>query len=584
MSSLGGRLGPRIAEITLKALAEHEHRSADHKAKVRTQGILGVFRTMTAEKLEHISPLTRMLAGHPDTPPEAEKLLTFLHSGQGEASELLNMLGVGGALQQPLSAAIANYFGPAQQDLIRQRPNSLLDPGTVASALAARLWGEDRAYDEANRGGINNERFEMLVRLAYQYPTLGQVLEQLRRKIIGRNEAVALLELQRMHPDQIENALAMERELLAVPDAALAVLRGHISQQDGEQVAAMQGINSEDFQTLLYNTGEPPAAESMMEALRRKFIDDETFDRAILQSRIRDEWIPVMRQLRYSPMATADAIEAVVRNYISPEEGKDIAEQNGLLPEHYETLLEAHGRPPALGQILSLWNREIVGEDVVAQAIRESDIKDKYIDQLKHLRYKIPSENLILKLVEKAGMTSDRAYELLTKDGFEPDVAQSIVTAAGGEKVAKAKAETEAQTVAMYEQHMVSVQQAEGMLRKLGYSTEDADMLIGLADLKRETKIQEAAANAVRSAFLAHHITDVEVEAQLAALGLSHERSSYLLRVWRIELLGRRKTLTEAQIVKAVKVGRLDPGQAAEKLEQQGYSEDDAEHLLAVYA
>jgi hypothetical protein len=583
MSNLGGKIGPRIAEVMLKALAEHEHRSADHKAKVRTQGILGVFRTMTGEKLTHISPFVRKLAGHPDTPPEVEQLLTFVHSGSGEASELLNMLGVGGALQQPLSAAIANYLAPAQQDLIRQRPNSLLDAGTVASALAARLWGEDRAYDEANRGGINNERFEMLLRLAYQYPTLGQVLEQLRRRIITREEAVALLELNRMHPSQIDQALQLQTELLGVPDAALAVLRGHISQEEGEEIAAKQGVSSQDFQTLLYNTGEPPAAQQMQEAYRRKFIDQDTFRKAILQSRIRDEWIPVMEQLRYSPMATADAIEAVVRNYITPDEGKDIAEQNGLLPEHFETLLLAHGRPPALGQMFELLNREIVDEATVEQAIRESDIKDKYIGQLQHLRYKIPPEHLIGQLVEKGSMTSKRGYELLIKDGYEPDVAQSIITAFGGQKVAKAKTETEAQIVGMYEQHMVTIGAAEGMLHQLGYTETDSKMILGLAELKREAKVQEAAANAIKTAYLDHHLTVAEVEAELAALGLSHERTSYLLRVWGIELLGRRKALTEAQIVKAVKLGRIDPGTGVQKLEALGYTQDDAQTLLATY-
>lgn len=581
---MGHRIGPRVATLVSRAMAEHLHRSLHTRAKLHAEGLNEFFRGMTAEKRAHTAPLWRLLTEDPDMPPELKQALAFIAGGTGELSEIMGALSMGQALSTPISAALSNYLAPTNQNLISKDPHSVFDPGTAARAYLTGIDTGIDWLDDANRGGISNPRFEALVAMAEQFPGVGELLTLLRRGEITEQEANHALIRNGVATGYAPRLLALKRDLLGVPDAALAVLRGHISKEEGEQIAEQQGINSKDFGTLLYNTGEPPAAESMMEALRRGFINDATFDQAILQSRIRDEWIPVMKQLRFSPMATADAVEAVVRNYIPDAKGKQIAEQNGLEPEHWETLLLAHGRPLALGQVLSLWLRDELTKEQVEQAIRESDIKDKYIPAALELRHKLLPEHLIMQLLEKGYMTEARAHESLTHSGFRPEDVEAILKAGGSSKAAKAKTETEAQVVGMYETHMIDAAKAEGMLHTLGYSPADAQLLLALAELKRERAVQEAAAGAVRGAYLARHISKGEAEGQLSALGLTAARTAYLLRVWDIELAGRRKTLTEPQIVKAAKAGKMTQDEAIERLVGLGYSQDDAAHLYAIYA
>jgi hypothetical protein len=565
-------------------MTEHLHRSMDLRVKLHAEGLNRFFAGMSDEKRVHTAGWWKQFADDPDLPPTVKQAMQFIAGGEGELSEVMGSLGLGQAVGTSILASLQNYLAPMNQRLIATQPNSLIEPGQLAAA-AQRGWiGEEEAKAEAARGGINSTRLAVMERMSQQWPGTGELFELWRRGIIQQKGVEEGLRVIGVPGEVIGLLVQLKREHLSPADAALAVLRGQINPLEGEEIALYAGIEPKDFQTLLYNTGEPPAAESMMEALRRGFIDDATFKQAILQSRIRDEWIPVMEQLRFAPMDTAMAIQAVVRNYIPSDEGKQIAEENGLLPEHYPILLEAHGRPLALGEALSLWNREEMTEEEVKQAIRESDIKDKYVDAALNLRYKIPPEHLIGTLVEKGGMTSKRAYELLVKAGYEADVAQSTITAFGGSKVAKAKTETEAQIVGMYETHMIDAEKAEAMLTHLGYTAADSQLLLNLARLKRERATQEAAAGAVRSAYLARHVDRSEAQSQLSALGLSAERAGYLLRLWDIELAGRRRTLTEAQIVKAAKAHKMDESEALQRLVGLGYSEDDAAHLYAIYA
>lgn len=581
--ALGGRIGPRVARVVVDAMTDYLQRTMHTRARTEAEGRHIFWRDIAAERDAHLSPLYALLSQHDEQHPAVKQLLSFMGSHQGELAGMLTERAIGGAVATGIGSGLANLLAPINQTLMWDTPWQIPEPSTAAQFAVARISSEPEALDVIRRSGLNEGWGRHLIEASYSYPGLPQLIELWRRGLI--DEAAVRLGLERagVPPAYMGSLLALKREHLSPADAALAVLRGHMSEAEGKDVAAIAGLDAGDFGQLLYNTGEPPAAESMMEALRRGFIDDTTFDKAILQSRIRDEWIPVMKQLRYSPMATADAVEAVVRNYIDPAEGKAIAEQNGLEPEHWETLLLAHGRPPALGQMFDMLAREAVDEAEVHQAIRESDIKDKYIDHLMHLRWRIPPEHLIGQLVEKGGMSSERAYELLLKDRFEPDVAQSIVTAFGGSKVAKAKGETEAQVVAMYEVHQIDQARAEQLLHGLGYAKTDADLLLTLAELKREAAIENAAANAVKAAYLARHVTKAEAEAQLGALGLAAARVSYLLKVWDIELAGRRRTLTEPQIVKAVKAGRMSEPEGLARLEADGYSAADAGHLLAVY-
>lgn len=579
-SQLGTKLGPRIADLVVKAQVQHLRESAGLRSRIEANGKHAFWKDIAGERDAHLSPLYDLLKGIDGTHPAVERMLSFMGTHQGELSGLLTTRMVGGALAGGIGSGISNLLAPVNQAIMYADPANILEPATMAQLAGARIVSDDYAKHISQMSGLPAEATQLLIEGAYSWPGLPELIELWRRGDIGEGEVQHALERSGVPPQWQLRLLALKRQPILAPDAALMVLRGIISQQEGQAIGAEAGYSTEDFDRLTLATGEPPGPESLMEALRRGFIDNERFAHGIRQSRIRNEWIGLMEQLRFAPMATADAVEAVVRNYITPAQGEAIALQNGLEARDWPTLLLAHGRPPGLGQMHQLLNRGLVSEAQVDQAVRESDIKDKYVPIVKGLRWRIPSERLIVTLVQHNAMPTERAHELLQKDGFEPDVAGAIIKAGANQRTGGHKELALSTVLDLYETHALDEAQATKHITALGYPAEDVPLLLRHAELKRELKWREAAIGSIRSGFVGHHITEAEAATLLANAGIPTGQISYLTRLWVIERAAHRKSLTEAQVIHSMRQGHLSAQEAISRLQGQGYGPDDAAFLV----
>jgi hypothetical protein len=376
--------------------------------------------------------------------------------------------------------------------------------------------------------------------------------------------------------------LELRKTLLTPADAALAVLRGVIGQAEGNAIAAANGVSEADLAILQGNTGEPPAAESLMEGLRRGFIDQATFDRGIRQSRTRNEWVPFMAQLRFSPMSTADAVAAVVQNYLSDAEGQAIAEQNGLEASHWQYIREAAGEPLSLTEMTELWRRGDVGQADVEQAMRESRLKDKYIPSAIKLRYRIPEPREVVTALTRGAATEAQALKALTDYGYDAANSQMLLKSGLAAKRGTVHHLAVGTVVRMYEDHLVDRARALDLLTGLGWSAEDAAWQLQVADLTAQLHLQSQAVTAIRGRYVARHIDLTTATAALDGLDLDAAQRAALLKLWDLERAVTVKSLTEAQVVKAVKDDLLTATEGHARLTAMGYADGDANILLGV--
>lgn len=578
--TLGAKLGPRIADLVGRAMTQQLRESAGVRAKIEAQGQHEFWKDIAAERDAHLSPLYDLLTGHPDTHPAAERMLAFMSTHRGELAGMLTERTLGSAAAIGIGSGLGAILAPVNQRILEELQTLPLGVSDAVQLGVAGIWDEAAARTEAARNGINTQRYEGLRDAAFTWPGLPEVIDLWRRGRITEAQAAEALQRAGLDHDWCMQLLALKRQPILPADAALMVLRGIIDQGEGHVIAGESGYTPADFDRLVLATGEPPGPESLMEALRRGFIDPERFAHGIRQSRIRNEWIGLMEQLRFEPMATADAVEAVVRNYITPAEGESIALQNGLEARDWSTLLLAHGRPPGLGQMQQLLNRGLVSQEQVDQAVRESDIKNKYVPMVRGLRWRIPSERLIVTMVQHNGISTERAHELLQKDGYEPDVAGAIIKTGAAQRTGGHKELALSTVLDLYEAHAIDQAQAEAHLKALGYPAEDVPLLLAHAELKRELRWREAAIGSIRSGFIGHHITETEAAALLSAAGIPSEQVSHLTRLWVIERQAHRKSLTEAQIIHSMRQGHLNAGEAQSRLEGQGYGPNDAAFLI----
>jgi hypothetical protein len=524
--------------------------------------------------------LWNLYLGGEDTPAELEAVLRFIAHGQGEASELLSSLGMGSAVGTSIMAAIQNYLAPVNQKLIAADPFSLLDPSTIAAASHRGLTGEAEAISEAAKGGISQGRFNILKAMSEAYPSLSEAIELLRRNEITEGEAILALERNGVASGYLAPLLSLKREHLGPADAALAVLRGHLDEAQGLAIAEIAGLTEEDFGTLVYNTGEPPGLEQMLEGLRRGFISDEELRKGIKQSRVRDEWTPLVEKLRFTPASPADAVNAVVQGHLSAADAQQIAEWGGLRPQDFGWLVENAGNPIANMEALELWNRGLIDQPRVEEAIREGRTKDKYIPNVLKLRVKLPPVFQTIKAVATGGLTPARGAELLKHEGYEPDVIAGLVHSATSEQSGKVKALAVTQVTELYEELAFTEDEALSHLELLGLTHANALLTLRLADLKRERKIVDAGLSPIKSQYTARHITEAEASSLMDKLKLPAAQRDLLLEVWTIERAAERKVLTPAQVVAANKAELIPDADAEQRLVDHGYVLEDARILL----
>lgn len=461
--------------------------------------------------------------------------------------------------------------------------SQILDPVMAADMVNRGIISDDFGKSQAAGGGFNKDHFSWIRQASANYPAIAQMLAMWNRGYITEANVDKLLTLNGVPVEWQPQIKDMQRELLTPADLALAALRQSITVDEAAAGAAKWGLNADDFNTLMLNTGEPPGTMQLLEAFRRGFIDKPTLAEGIRQSRVRDQWIPTLEKLRYAPMSTAEAANAVVRGYLPQSEGAKVAQDNGLEPDHWQYVLESNGRPPSHEQLASLWLRGKIDLEQFKQGIRESDIKDKYIPEVVDLSVRLLPLFEARTLLNAGEITGKTFASQLLAQGYEKSVVDEILKAAGTGKKATAKHLTSVDYTDLYDAGILDRKQTLDGLVSIGYTEADAEQIVTVAEVKAEAKLQSVLITNVRNQFDRFKLTDKEAEAELGLLGLLPKQGQKLVAEWSVVRPQGTRTLTESQTLKALKDGAIKPDDALQRLRGLGLDEVDALLLMEVY-
>lgn len=382
---------------------------------------------------------------------------------------------------------------------------------------------------------------------------------------------------------------------LSPADAADAVLKGWLDQPSGAAEAVLSGVSNTRFDLLTKINGEPPGIEQMMEAARRNIIPWTSgpgvvsVQEAVRQSRLRPEWFPVLQSLQWLPVPVADAVNAVVRGQITPAQGYQIAQINGVQNADFDILVNTAGRPPAPQELLTLYRRGLIplggtgpGVLSVQQGIYEGDLKDKWWSMVANLSDYLPPPRTITALTRSGAMTPAQADAYYQQQGLSPQLAAMYAASASSGKVTKAKELAESQVVKMYEDRILTNAEASAFLGAIGYDANETALLLELADMNRALAAVQKAISRVGSQYVSRKIGPATARNDLGALGLDSAHIDQLMQTWSTERGETVKLLTEAQIVDAWSINAIDQGQAEAGLQLLGYTPFDAWVLLSI--
>lgn len=363
---------------------------------------------------------------------------------------------------------------------------------------------------------------------------------------------------------------------------AEAVLKGVADTNTAADEARYSGVTADRFGVMVGAAGEPIGLQEMLEAYRRGIIDEARLQHGIRQSRVRNEWTDVIEALRFAPMSPASAIEAAVQSHLTIEQARAIAAEGGLFPAHFDPLYETAGSPPGIQEMLELWNRGIATEGQVDQAIRESRVKNKYVPLIKAARRRLPPERTVVSMVHQGVLDAPGGIAKLLDLGFSPEDAALLVQEGLNTKKAADRDLAKGEIVTLYEDGTIDAAKAGAMLGKLHYDAEETGFLLELADHRRERQYTQALITRVHARYVSFKLDRSEASAQLDAAHVPTPARDQIIRLWDLERASNIPTLTVAQLEGLVRREALDPDEFLVRVQQLGYTLDDAQALLVL--
>lgn len=398
--------------------------------------------------------------------------------------------------------------------------------------------------------------------------------------------------------DDLTRAVYKTNQSVPLSPAQLAdmVVRNFIALADGSDYASQSGINSEDFQRMVYAAGDAPGPTQLVEALRRGIIpetgtggDAVSFQQGIAEGRLADKWTSMMAQLGDVPLGVADAVDAVVEGQIDQATGAAEAYKSGVSADLFQILVNTRGNPPSVTELLELNRRgliplEGVGPDqvTVQQGIYEGATKDKWWQLLAQLGQYVPPPRTVTAMVRAGTVSDQQALTWWQWAGMTPETAQVFLQDAHKPSASTSHTITASEISSLFTDQLISQSQAEAMLATLGYTETDAAGIIQLAAYNVSKSQLDSAISRIRSLYVARKISRGAAQGALGSLEVAQGQVTALLDTWDVEEAASIKVLSESQIASALYYRVIDQPTAQAALVAQGYDAHDAWVLLSV--
>ena len=579
-SQLGTKLGPKLADMVARSIIASNNGLAGHKHDVGMAVFHSASNQISDEVHEVLGPILAKIMEH-DPPEEVRSMIEQLHHRRGQLTALVGQSLVGSTLGGALGPIINSSLYPATSRALTAGLAQLPpDTGTLASLVARGISDAGIAVGDMTGQGLRSGYPEDMIDLARTYPDLGTALEMLRRGTVTGHDAELFMQRAGI-PAAYHGALLQLRwNNLSPADLADMVVRGIKSQDEAGRIAAEWGISADDFNALVLDTGEPLALMQLLEAYRRGFIDQGRLVRGIKQSRVRDEWVDVAEKLRFTPMSISDAVRAVVQNQMSESQAVAIANQNGLEPGQVQILIATEGNPLSRTEVEELYNRGLMTQGQVEQAIRESRVKNKYVGAAFELHTKILTPFEIERALRYQAISTSEATRIVIENGYSAADAKVVVGAGTGQRIQTYRDKVVSAAETAYEENTIPRTEAESVISAMGFSAEESTFILDAAEFRRMSRVVTQAVSSLRGRFVARKISKNEAVGFLDALGIPAQQRDQLVQEWSLMQAANVRTLTEAQIVKAVKLKLITAQDGQSRLVNMGYAAGDADLLI----
>lgn len=510
-----------------------------------------------------------------------------------------SILSLAGLLERSASEAVGFGLGTAlgralepeatrlAQESWSIDPSLALDPQTAAVLVRLGRIDAGTGAGAAAQWGVNGDHFARLVEATRLPPGTGELVELNRRGMLGDAELVDWLERAGVDERLAARIAELKRVHLAPADAAMARQQGFLTPAEQYAYAALGGYSNADAELQYEISGLPPGLGVGLDLLRRGEIDEARLTQYVIEGHTKPKYLADILKYRRTILSPAVYAEALIRNRISEPEAIAGAAMAGLTREDFLLWSHMMGRPPGIGEALTLVNRNVPFPRDSAEAlawftdvVARSDVRTEYAPALFHLRVRYPSLFQMRALISNNSITDAYAKQLLLEEGYPAQLVDGIVLAAHRTKSAANKDLSLSVIETAYDAGLETHTQALAAIESLGYDPAESEILLGLHEARRILAELSHGVTIVRGRYTGWKIDEATARAELVTLQLSPAAIDQRMVWWNAEREANRPTLTQAEIVAGFHYNRYTYDEALQLLLSLGWREEHALTLL----
>lgn len=383
---------------------------------------------------------------------------------------------------------------PDWHDAIIESGQQELLPADLALMVLKGIIPEADAARDAEKQGLNSERFGKLVLANGEPPGMMQLLEAYRRHFIDEARLTHGIRQSRIRDEWMDVILKLRYEPPSTSDAIRGVVQKHLDVNEARKIADENGLEPGNIDWLIETAGNPPSDTQLMQLWNRGHLTRAQAEQGMREGRLKDKYIKHMVNLRERLPEGRQVVTMITRGAMSEHEGASILHQLGYSSKVVQGLI----RSATSGQVAR--EKELAKAEVQELWYEKAITEDEAIKLLKRLGYSDHNARLVIEMVNlkretalrRAAMSPVRSAYISRKidetqahaDLAKLSIPHEQITLAMElwtiDRDTHTKQLTEAQIVKANTLGLLSDQAAEDRLMGLGYDHGDARLLLDM--------------------------------------------------------------------------------------------------------
>jgi hypothetical protein len=461
---------------------------ADAEAEAKPQGI-------TAQQLKTLRDLAGDAPG-PDQLAAALRRGIIAKSGRGADSTSFD--------QGIAETRLHNKWGPIVDALSR----AILSAPDAAQAVVRGFLSLQAGRQAAALSGVSEAEFAVMVELAADAPSPGQLAEALRRGVIPFDSGSAAkpgfkqgIQQGRLADKWIPMIQALAQLWPTPTDALEARLVGQVTTEESQDLYARFGGDPTYWQLLFNTRGEAPTPLELGVLANRGDIPWEglgaqtiSFAQGFHEGRWRNKWQQAYRHLAVFRPPESTIIEFLTHGIITNEQASDMLAHLGMDAATIQLYLqEAHFnatsdyRGATINQVLSAYHEQLLTADQATQLLEGFHVTPSAVTFMLDFedaqRAFAAINNVVTRtrtLYANRKITETTAKNALLELGIAPVQIAGILKAWQLENSITVKVLTEAQIADAFAGGLLTQDQAMTELENIGYTPFDAWIILSL--------------------------------------------------------------------------------------------------------